>query len=33
MGFLDRFRHEPTQQEVEEQAVHDKLTDENFELI
>ena len=33
MSIWNRFKREPTQQEQEEQAVHDLLTDDKFELI
>ena len=33
MALLHIFHHETSQQERDEQAVHDKLSDDRFELV
>lgn len=33
MSLRDLFRNQQSQQQREEQVVHDKLSDDNFELV
>ncbi len=33
MNLRNLFRNEQTKEQREEQAVHDKLSDDNFELV